>query len=34
MGKQVVFTGKTVEEAIEIGLQELSLTREDVDIEV
>lgn len=34
MGKQVVFTGKTVEEAIEIGLQELSLTREDVEIEV
>lgn len=34
MAKQVVFTGKTVDEAIENGLQELSLTREDVEIEV
>lgn len=34
MGKEFVFTGKTVEDAIEAGLKELSLTREDVEIEV
>lgn len=34
MEKQFVFTGKTVEDAIENGLQELKLTRDDVEVEV
>lgn len=34
MEKQFVFTGKTVEDAIEAGLSELALTREEVEIEV
>lgn len=34
MEEKMVFTGKTVEDAIEAGLNELGLTREDVEIEV
>ena len=34
MGMENVFTGKTVEEAVETGLSELGLTREDVEVEV
>ena len=34
MDKTLICTGKTVDEAIEAGLQELSLTREDVEVEV
>ena len=34
MEKTLNFTGKTVDEAIEEGLKELGLTREDVDVEV
>ena len=34
MVKSQVFTAKTVEEAIEAGLKELSLTKDDVEIEV
>ena len=33
-GMENVFTGKTVEEAVETGLSELGLTREDVEVEV
>ena len=29
-----IFTGKTVEEAVNAGLEELGLTAEDVDVEV
>ena len=34
MEKKLIFTGKTVEEAIEAGLNELSLSRDEVDVEV
>lgn len=34
MEKSLNFTGKTVDEAIEAGLNELGLTREDVEVEV
>ncbi|MDE7158386.1 MAG: protein jag, partial [Clostridiales bacterium] len=34
MEKKLIFTGKTVEEAIEAGLTELSLSRDEVDVEV
>ena len=34
MEKTLICTGKTVDEAIENGLKELSLTREDVEVEV
>ena len=34
MEKTLICTGKTVEEAIEQGLKELSMTREDVEVEV
>ena len=34
MEKTLICTGKTVDEAIEQGLKELSLTREDVEVEV
>lgn len=34
MEKSLNFTGKTVDEAVEAGLKELGLTREDVEVEV
>ena len=34
MDKTLICTGKTVDEAIEAGLSELALTREDVEVEV
>ncbi len=34
MESQQVFSGKTVEEAVEAGLKELGVTREEVDVEV
>lgn len=34
MEKSLKFTGKTVDEAVEAGLKELGLTREDVEVEV
>ena len=34
MEKELIFTGKTVEEAIEAGLSELSLSRDEVEVEV
>lgn len=34
MDMESIFKGKTVEDAINIGLAELGLTKEDVEIEV
>ena len=34
MQKELISTGKTVDEAIENGLSQLNLTRDDVEIEV